>query len=233
MSEVTDSTLAAEAEDVDLLGPVDWIVVEFPGSRFDGTIFPILLDLEAQGTIRVLDLVVLKKDAEGTLEAFELSDLEDSEIGGLRDAERQLATLLSEEDVLNVANAIEPGSAAALLVWENTWAAPFASAVRKAGGQLVASGRIPVQALLAAIEADTADADEEGAAADAVPRRPIRRRRRRLDSLLLHLVRPAPTVRRQPATRAQFWRSPTESSSRLRSTAGAWWFARTTVLSRF
>lgn len=163
MSEVTDSTLAAEAEDVDLLGPVDWIVVEFPGSRFDGTIFPILLDLEAQGTIRVLDLVVLKKDAEGTLEAFELSDLEDSEIGGLRDAERQLATLLSEEDVLNVANAIEPGSAAALLVWENTWAAPFASAVRKAGGQLVASGRIPVQALLAALEADTADEAEEGA----------------------------------------------------------------------
>ena len=158
MSEVTDSTLAAEAEDVDLLGPVDWIVVEFPGSRFDGTIFPILLDLEAQGTIRVLDLVVLKKDAEGTLEAFELSDLEDSEIGGLRDTERQLATLLSEDDVLNVANAIEPGSAAALLVWENSWAAPFASAVRKAGGQLVASGRIPVQALLAALEADTADA---------------------------------------------------------------------------
>ena len=65
MSEVTDSTSAAEAEDVDLLGPVDWIVVEFPGSRFDGTIFPILLDLEAQGTIRVLDLVVLKKDEEG------------------------------------------------------------------------------------------------------------------------------------------------------------------------
>ena len=161
MSEVTYSASAAGAEYVDLLGPVDWIGVEFPGSRFDGTIFPILLDLEAQGTIRVLDLVVLKKDAEGTLEAFELSDLEDSEIGGLRDTERQLATLLSEEDVLNVANAIEPGSAAALLVWENTWAAPFASAVRKAGGQLVASGRIPVQALLAALEADTADADEE------------------------------------------------------------------------
>ena len=118
MSEVTDSTLAAETEDVDLLGPVDWIVVEFPGSRFDGTIFPILLDLEAQGTI-ACSTSSCSEGRGGTLEAFELSDLEDSEIGGLRDAERQLATLLSEEDVLNVANAIEPGSAAALVVWEN------------------------------------------------------------------------------------------------------------------
>ena len=160
MSEMTDSTLAAEAEDVDTLGPVDWIVVEFPGARFDGTMAPLLADLEGRGIIRVLDLVVLKKDKDGTLETFEVSDLDESEIGGLRDEERKLAMLLSEDDVLNVANAVEPGSAAALLVWENTWAAPFASAVRKAGGQLVASGRIPVQALIAAIEAEPA---EEGA----------------------------------------------------------------------
>ena len=91
MSEVTDSTLAAEAEDVDLLGPVDWIVVEFPGSRFDGTIFPILLDLEAQGTIRVLDLVVLKKDAEATLKAFDLSD-EKPELRRLADRQSELAS---------------------------------------------------------------------------------------------------------------------------------------------
>lgn len=157
MSEMTDASSAAEAEEVDALGPVDWIVVEFPGARFDGTILPILVDLEERGIIRVLDLVVLKKDADGTLEMFELSDLDKSEIGGLRDDERQLATLLSEDDVLNVANAVEPGSAAGLLVWENTWAAPFGSAVRKAGGQLVASGRIPVQALLAAIEAQSGE----------------------------------------------------------------------------
>ncbi|MGZ4357306.1 MAG: DUF6325 family protein [Gaiellaceae bacterium] len=157
MSEVTDSSLTAEVEDVDTLGPVDWIVVEFPGSRFDGTIMPILVDLEERGIIRVLDLVVLKKDEDGSLETFEVSDLHESEIGGLRDDERQLAMLLSEDDVLNVAAAVEPGSAAALLVWENRWAAPFASAVRKADGQLVASGRIPVQALLAAIEASTAE----------------------------------------------------------------------------
>jgi Family of unknown function (DUF6325) len=161
---MTDATaVKSEAEaavELDALGPVDWIVVEFPGARFDGSILPILSDLETSGIIRILDIVVLKKDADGELETFETSDLDESEFGGLRDDERQLAMLLSEDDVLNVANAIEPGSAAALLVWENRWAAPFGAAVRKVGGQLVASGRIPVQALLAAIEADT---DEEGA----------------------------------------------------------------------
>jgi hypothetical protein len=104
--------------------------------------------------IRVLDLLVLKKDADGSLEAFELSDLDQGEIGDLRTYESELAMLLSEEDVTSLAAAIEPGSSAGVLVWENTWAAPFASAVRRSGGQLVASGRIPIQALLAAIEAD-------------------------------------------------------------------------------
>jgi Family of unknown function (DUF6325) len=159
VSELTDLPAAAEAVDVDELGPVDWIVVEFPGARFDGTVMPILIDLEKSGIVRVLDLVVLKKDPDGSLEMFELSDLDAEELGGLRDEERKLAMLLSEDDLVNVAAAIEPGSAAAVLVWENRWAAPFGSAVRKAGGQLVASGRIPVQALLAAIEAD---AVEEG-----------------------------------------------------------------------
>ncbi len=160
MSEMTVTSAAVATEDVDALGPVDWIVVEFPGARFDGSVIPILVDLEQRGIIRVLDLVVLKKDSDGMLEFFELSDLEASEIGGLRDDERQLAMLLSEDDLVNIAAAVEPGSAAAVLVWENRWAAPFGAAVRKVGGQLVASGRIPVQALLAAIEADT---DEEGA----------------------------------------------------------------------
>ena len=96
------------------------------------------------------------------LDFFELSDLDESEIGGLRAYETALAMLLSEEDVTAVAAAVEPGSTAALLVWENRWAAPFGSAVRHAGGQLVASGRIPVQALLAAVEADGADTGEAG-----------------------------------------------------------------------
>jgi len=135
-------------------------VVEFPGSRFNGEIAPALRDLVDRGVVRVLDLLVLKKDSDGTLEAFELSDLDTSEIGELRGYESQLAMLLSEDDVTAVAAAIEPGSSAAVLVWENTWAAPFASAVRHSGGQLVASGRIPIQALLAAIEADEDD-DED------------------------------------------------------------------------
>jgi Family of unknown function (DUF6325) len=143
-----------EVEEVDELGPVDWIVVEFPGSRFNGQIAPALLDLVERDLVRVLDLLVLKKDDDGSLEAFELSDLDQGEIGELRTYESELAMLLSEEDVTSLGAAIEPGSSAAVLVWENTWAAPFASAVRRSGGQLVASGRIPIQALLAAIEAD-------------------------------------------------------------------------------
>jgi hypothetical protein len=152
-----------EVDEVDELGPVDWIVVEFPGSRFNGQIAPALLDLVERDLVRVLDLLVLKKDADGSLEGFELSDLDEGEIGGFREYESELAMLLSEEDVTSLAAAIEPGSSAAVLVWENTWAAPFASAVRRSGGQLVASGRIPIQALLAAIEADEKeDAAEEG-----------------------------------------------------------------------
>lgn len=147
-------------EALDELGPVDWIVVEFPGSKFKGEIAPILDDLVERGTVRVLDLLLIRKDDDGKLEFFELSDLDESEIGTLRAYETELATLLSEDDVIAVAASVEPGSTAALLVWENRWAAPFGSAVRRAGGQLVTSGRIPVQALLAAVEAE--DADENG-----------------------------------------------------------------------
>jgi Family of unknown function (DUF6325) len=141
-------------ETIDELGPVDWIVVEFPGSKFNGEIAPALRDLVQRRLIRVLDLLVLKKEQDGSLEAFELSDLDPSEVGELRAYESELAMLLSEDDVTAVAAAVEPGTSAAVLVWENLWAAPFASAVRHSGGQLVASGRIPVQAMLAAIEAD-------------------------------------------------------------------------------
>jgi Family of unknown function (DUF6325) len=147
-------TSSATRDVVDELGPVDWIVVEFPGSRFKGEIVPELQTLVERNIVRVLDLLLMKKDADGTLEAFELSDLDDSELGALRSYETELAMLLSEDDVTSIAAAVEPGSTAAVLVWENLWAAPFGSAVRRAGGQLVASGRIPVQALLAVLEED-------------------------------------------------------------------------------
>jgi len=142
------------SENVDELGPVDWIVVEFPGSKFNGEIAPVLQDLVERGLIRVLDLLMLRKGGDGELEVFELSDLAEGELGELRAEERDLAMVLSEQDVLDIAETVEAGSTAAVLVWENLWAAPFGSAVRHAGGQLVASGRIPIQAVLAAIEAD-------------------------------------------------------------------------------
>jgi Family of unknown function (DUF6325) len=151
---MTDQLTRDEDEVLDELGPVDWIVVEFPGSRFDGSIAPTLADLVDRGIIRVLDLLMIRKDEDGSYDVFEVSDLEDSEIGRIRDLETAMANLLSAEDVESAAAAVEPGSTAALLVWENVWAAPFGSAVRHAGGQLVASGRIPVQALIAAVEAD-------------------------------------------------------------------------------
>jgi hypothetical protein len=144
-------------DDVDELGPIDWIVIEFPGSRFNGQIAPALADLVDRDLVRVLDLVILKKEDDGSIEAFELSDLDDGEAGSLQTYEGELAMLLSEDDVTAVAEALEPGSTAGLLVWENTWAAPFGAAVRKSGGQLVAGGRIPTQAILAALADDETD----------------------------------------------------------------------------
>jgi hypothetical protein len=148
--------------DIDELGPIDWIVVEFPEPKFTGEIAPILTDLVDRELIRVLDLLFLTRDQEGGFEVFEASDMDDSDIGELRAYETELAMLLSEQDVIDLAETIEPGSSAAVLVWENLWAAPFGSAVRRAGGQLAASGRIPIQALIAAVEADAAEASEEG-----------------------------------------------------------------------
>jgi hypothetical protein len=158
---MTDQLSRETAESVDELGPVDWLVVEFPGSRFKGEIAPALDELVEAGTIRVLDLVLIKKAEDGSIDLFEINDLDESELGGIVAYETELAMLLGAEDVEAVAAAVEPGSSAALLVWENLWAAPFASAVRRAGGQLVANGRIPVQAILAAIEADPETDDDE------------------------------------------------------------------------
>jgi hypothetical protein len=141
---------------LDELGPVDYLVVEFPADKanFTGEIADALTDLVDQGTVRILDLLMLTKEPDGTIDAIELSELDESFAGDLRSLETEVAHLLSEEDVANLAEAMEPGTIAAALVWENTWAAPFGSAVRRAGGQLVANGRIPIQALLAAVEAD-------------------------------------------------------------------------------
>jgi hypothetical protein len=151
------------AEIVDQLGPVDWLVVEFPGPDFGrGQLAPYLEDLVKRDLVRVLDLVFLRKTDDGTLEVAEISDLDASQLGEIRTAEADLAMVLSEQDVLDLAETIEPGHSAAVLVWENQWAAPFGAAIRKVGGQLVASGRIPTQAIIAAVEADAEAGLPEG-----------------------------------------------------------------------
>jgi Family of unknown function (DUF6325) len=141
---------------LDELGPVDYIVVEFPAgaSNFTGEMAKELLALVDSGTIRVIDVLILTKNEDGTVEAKELSDIE--ELGPLEAVEAQLAELLAAEDVENLAAAMDPGSTAGVLIWENLWATPFASAARRSGGQLIATGRIPIQAIIASIEADEA-----------------------------------------------------------------------------
>jgi len=139
---------------LDELGPVDYVVVEFPAgaSSFTGEMAAELRALVDSGTIRVIDVLILSKDTDGTVEATELSDI--AELGELQVIEAELAELLAADDVDHLAAAMEPGSTAGVLIWENLWAAPFASAVRRSGGQLIADGRIPIQAIIASIEAD-------------------------------------------------------------------------------
>jgi len=142
------------------LGPVDYVVVEFPAgqSNFTGEMASELVKLVDAGTIRLIDVLILTKDDDGSVEAIELSDV--PELGELEALEAELAELLAADDVVNLGAAMDPGSTAGVLIWENLWAAPFASAARRSGGQLIADGRIPIQAIIASIEADD-DATEE------------------------------------------------------------------------
>ena len=144
----------ADETPLDELGPVDYVVVEFPAgaSNFTGEMAEELLRLVDAGTIRVIDVLILSKDADGTVDATELSDID--ELGPLQAVEAQLAELLAADDVEHLAAAMEPGSTAGVLIWENLWAAPFASAARRSGGRLIANWRIPIQAIIASIQAD-------------------------------------------------------------------------------
>lgn len=145
---------------IDELGPIDYVVVEFPAgeANFNGEMAAELVALANTGTIRLLDLLVVHKDDDGAVEAFEVDDLD--EIDELRALETHVAEILAADDVAHLAEAMEPGSTAGVLVWENSWAAPFASAARRSGGQLIATGRIPIQAILASVEAEDAASSE-------------------------------------------------------------------------
>jgi hypothetical protein len=146
----------------DQLGPVDYLVVEFPAGakNFTGEMAAELLKLVDAGTIRIVDVLILDKAEDGSVDATELADIE--QLGELQSIEAELAELLAADDVEHLAAAMEPGSTAGVLIWENLWAVPFASAARRSGGQLIANGRIPIQAIIAAVEADLVGATTEG-----------------------------------------------------------------------
>jgi len=148
-------------EELDEMGPIDYILVEWPGRQPTGEAAPYLVDLVDRGIIRILDFAFIAKDQDGSVGGIEISEIAD-QVEEMRVFEGASSGLLSDEDTAEAGEALEPGTSAALLVYENSWAAPFASAVRRSGGQLVASGRIPVQALLAALDAAE---DAEGATA--------------------------------------------------------------------
>lgn len=139
------------------LGPIDYLLVEWPGKQPNGEVAPHLVDLVDRGLIRILDLVFVAKDEEGNVAAIELADL-GGEVAELAIFEGASSGLLGDEDVEEAGGVLEPGTSAALLVFENAWAAPFVAAVRNSGGELVASGRIPAEDLLAAL--DAAEANE-------------------------------------------------------------------------
>jgi len=150
----------SEDATVDELGPVDYLVIEFPAGEqnFTGEAAEELARLAESGTIRVLDLLILIKNEDGSVDALELD--ETPAVDALRALEADIAELLAADDVELLAAAMEPGSVAGVLVYENRWAAPFAAAARRAGGQLIANGRIPIQAIIASIEADEATGNE-------------------------------------------------------------------------
>jgi Family of unknown function (DUF6325) len=140
-------------DDLEDMGPIDYLVVEFPGSRMTGKGLPMLVDLVDRGIIRILDLVFVKKELDGSVKGVAVADLDHDGTLDLAVFEGASSGLLDQEDVDEAGGVLQPGSSAGLLVYENRWAAPFARELRRGGGQLVASGRIPVQAVLAALDA--------------------------------------------------------------------------------
>ncbi|MFJ6722690.1 MULTISPECIES: DUF6325 family protein [unclassified Streptomyces] len=145
--------------DIDDMGPIDYVVIEFPGNRMTGKGLPLLVDLVDRGIIRIFDLMFVRKDLDGSVKALELRDF-----GGEVDLtvfEGASSGLLDQSDIDEAGRALEPGNSAGIIVYENTWAAPFARELRRGGAQLVAGGRIPVQALLASLDAmEVPSADE-------------------------------------------------------------------------
>lgn len=138
---------------IEEMGPIDYVVLEFPGNRMTGEAFPLLEDLVDRGLVRILDLVFVRKDLDGSVVGLELNDLDGDGELDLSVFEGASSGLISQDDIREASEVLQPGSSAGILIYENVWAAPFAAAIRRSGGQLVASGRIPVQEVLAALDA--------------------------------------------------------------------------------
>ncbi|WIX81851.1 DUF6325 family protein [Amycolatopsis carbonis] len=140
-------------DDVEAMGPISYLVVEFPGTKITGRGLPILVDLVDQGLIRVLDLMFVARDADGSVRAVELRDLD---LDGQLDVaifEGASSGLLDDGDLADAASAIEPGSSAAILLYENRWARSFTQALRRGGAEVVAVGHVPLDAIAASLDA--------------------------------------------------------------------------------
>jgi dihydroorotase-like cyclic amidohydrolase len=137
--------------EIDELGPIDYIVLEWPGRQPTGQAAPLIVDLADRGIIRILDVAFMRKGQDGSVEAIEISDLDGD--GGFDVFEGASTGLIGQDDLEEAAAALDPGTCAAVLVWENRWAAPVAVALRRSGGELVASGRVPIQAIVASLDA--------------------------------------------------------------------------------
>ena len=134
------------------MGPVDYVVLEWPGRQPKGDVAPMILELVDRGIIRILDVALMVKGDDGSVAAIDLGEI-GGDSAGFSEFQGASSGLLTQDDLEEAAQALEPGTSAAVLVWENRWAAPVAVAIRKSGGQLVASGRIEIQAILAALDA--------------------------------------------------------------------------------
>lgn len=144
--------MSNESDAFDDVGPIDYLVVEYPGSRPTGEALPYLVDLVDRGLIRILDLVFVRKDPDGSVAAVELANLVQDENPDLTVFEGASSGLLGQDDVEEAGAVIGPGSTAAIVMYENLWAAPLAGALRRGGARLVAAGRIPAQDFLAALD---------------------------------------------------------------------------------
>jgi Family of unknown function (DUF6325) len=160
-----------QGSDLDQMGPVDYLVVAFPVERMTGEAFPLLIDLVDRGVIRILDLEFIRKDEDGSVTTLSQVDLERMKVLEAALFDGAASGLLRPDDLAEAAAALDPGTAAGVLVYENVWAAPFAAALRRSGGQLVAAGHIPVQDLVAVL--DALEAEEETTTEGSEPPRPV------------------------------------------------------------